>query len=398
MSGPLFRNFIHQSIIDNLSEIEAWFQDRSKGKPQPFYASFDIRDSHLKAACVDANMFPGGFNNICPEDKQRTENLIKDYLEKEYKGVKKILLLTEEHTRNPYYWDNIFIIKSLIEYSGKKVQVCVPGKFIKEATQMHSASGRKVDVRLIGKEKGDLIISNNDFSSLYDLPEIECRPPVRMGWLERKKIDFFEKYNNLATEFAGILNIDPWHFTVETKLFSPFDMEKKESLQSLKKEASSFLKNLKKKMENLNIKEDPYLFLKNNSGTYGLGILNIQDPEKELESLTYKNRKKMKGKKGDVRVDELIIQEGIPTAIRSEEGQTAEPVIYTIGHKVTGGFLRTHGRKDEKTNLNSPGSVFKRLCLSDLEVKIQGLAMENVYSWLAKIGTLALSEELETGM
>jgi len=31
-----------------------------------------------------------------------------------------------------------------------------------------------------------------------------------------------------------------------------------------------------------------------------------------------------------------------------------------------------------------------------LEIKIQGLVMENVYSWVARLGALALSQEMES--
>ena len=41
-----------------------------------------------------------------------------------------------------------------------------------------------------------------------------------------------------------------------------------------------------------------------------------------------KIRKKLKASKGGGAVSGLIIQEGIPTALSSPEGQSAEPVIY----------------------------------------------------------------------
>ena len=140
--------------------------------------------------------------------------------------------------------------------------------------------------------------------------------------------------------------------------------------------------------------DEPYLFLKNNSGTYGLGVMNINHPE-DIDNFNWKSRKKMKSGKGETGISEIIIQEGIPTSLWGPEGSSSEPVIYMIGSQVAGGFLRTHKRKDHKTNLNSPGAVFRRLCMSDLEIKIQGLIMENVYSWLAKLGVLALCREMD---
>lgn len=394
MENLSFRNSIHQKIIANLKEVEQWFSEKTKGGSIPFYSSFDIRDSNFKAACVDANVFPAGFNNICEEDQKRASFLIKTYLNETYPHVQQILLLSEEHTRNFYYWDNVFVIKSLIEQAGYKVLVCVPGRHIKSSQKIITASGREIFVQLLNEVKGDLIISNNDFSVKSDLPSgTACNPPLKMGWYVRKKHQFFKEYNLLAGEFASLLKIDPWHLKVETELFSPFDMDSRENLLNLKSRSTLMLKALKKKQENL-FKEEPYLFLKNNSGTYGLGIMNIYKSE-DLDQFGYKARKKMKASKGETGVSEIIIQEGIPTALHSSDNQSAEPVIYMIGYQVAGGFLRSHKKKDHKTNLNSPGAVFRRLCMSDLEIKIQGLVMENVYSWLAKLGALALSREME---
>ncbi len=394
MNSSSFRSSIHQKILNNLQEVEHWFAEKTKGRTSPFYSSFDIRDSSFKIACVDANVFPAGFNNICEEDQERASSLIKGYLTEIHPSAEQILLLSEEHTRNFYYWDNVFVIKSLIEKAGYTVTVCVPGRNINASQKIETASGREIFVQLLNEVDGDLIISNNDFSVKYDLPSgINCNPPFEMGWFVRKKHNFFETYNLLAEEFASLLKIDSWHLTVETELFSPFDVESKENVLQLKSRAGLMLQSLKKQHKNPS-EEEPYLFLKNNSGTYGLGIMNIYKAE-DLDQFGYKSRKKMKATKRETKVSEIIIQEGIPTALHSPDKQSAEPVVYMIGCQVAGGFLRTHKKKDHKTNLNSPGAVFRRLCMSDLEIKIQGLVMENVYSWLARLGALALSQEME---
>ena len=393
MSDKNFRDFIHQKILAHRAEAERWFQQKAQGRPMPLYAGFDIRDSGFKSACVDANVFPAGFNNICEEDQKRAEELMKNYLKAKRPKARHILLLAEEHSRNLYYWDNIFIIKTLIERTGREVSVCVPGQNMKAPQRLVSAGGREIHIQLLKEAKGDLIIANNDFSLPYDLPQgLICDPPRGMGWFARRKHNFFKHYNRLAEEFSALLNIEAGFLTVATELFSPFDMESAENLKQLKTRAKGLLQSLKSKLP-AGAKEAPYLFLKNNSGTYGLGVMNLDDPE-SLNRWTYKARKKMKAGKDRKTVSEIIIQEGIATAVSDPEGQSAEPVIYTIGGQVAGGFLRSHKSKDRKTNLNSPGAVFKRFCMSDLEIKVQGMAMENVYSWIAKLGLLALSQEM----
>jgi glutamate--cysteine ligase len=64
-----------------------------------------------------------------------------------------------------------------------------------------------------------------------------------------------------------------------------------------------------------------------------------------------------------------------------------------IGCELAGGFLRAHGQKGPTESLNSPGAVFKKLCVTDLKVDLHGRPMENVYGWVAKISSLAVGRE-----
>jgi glutamate--cysteine ligase len=58
-----------------------------------------------------------------------------------------------------------------------------------------------------------------------------------------------------------------------------------------------------------------------------------------------------------------------------------------------GGFLRTHAEKGPEESLNSPGAVYKRLCMSDLHVDMPDCPMENVYGWISKLSVLAMAFE-----
>ena len=388
-----FRKQVHQSIIDGFAEISDWFESKKKDSVFPFYSSFDIRDSGFKIVPVDANVFPAGFNHICDEDQIHSTHLIKNYLSKHYPFVKHILLLAEEHTHNLYYWDNIYIIKNLIEKAGFTVRVCVLGKRMSAQSQWTTARGYRLPLYILDKEKGDLIISNNDFSSDYNLvTKKPLTPCLEMGWNQRKKHHFFHHYNQIAKEFANLIKMNPWHFTIQTQVFSPFDIASDRNKQNLKKEVQNFLEDLNKEYSLLS-QEKPYLYLKNNSGTYGLGIITVND-HNEVDSWNYKIRKTLKASKGGQGVKELILQEGILTSIL-EGGHVAEPSLYMIGSELAGGFLRTHSKKGVRENLNSPGAVFKKLCVRDLEVEIEGSVMENVYGWVAKLGFLALLEEIK---
>ena len=405
----MIKTHLHKRIVDCYDQVQDWFSKKSQGVQFPFYSSFDLRDSSVKITPVDANLFPAGFNNICEVDREGAVPICANYLKKYFPDVKNIILLVEEHTQNPFYWDNIYTLKTLLEKSGVlSVSVCAPGKNITKNTQLISAQGHPIDVALLKNKikKADLIISNNDFSTDYQLDfSLPITPPVCAGWKVRRKHSFFKEYNLLAEEFARLIEVDPGFLTIKTKRFVDFQINDSECLERLKSEVDLFLSELEEEQKTSisfegigeraegSEEQKPFLFLKNNSGTYGLGMTTISSSQ-DIDQWNYKVRKRMKAVKGGGQVTELIIQEGIASHLK-KEGFVAEPAVYFIGCCLTGGFLRTHKKKGTRDNLNSPGAVYRTLCISDLEVEVEGKPMENVYGWIGHLAVLATAYELQ---
>lgn len=396
------RTELHRHILSKKNAVCDWFQLKSKNAFIPIYSSYDVRDAGYKVVNVDANIYPAGFNNICPTDKETSIDLMQNYLETRYGAdIQRILLVTEEHTGNPYYWDNVATIKDLIESGGKKVRVGF-GTQLPEPITIKSASGHSVlvesawgDSPLYKEFNPQLIVSNNDFSEAHTewakTIHLPINPPRELGWYRRKKSDYFKYYNELVTEFADVAGIDPFVFQVRTEHFPQFDINSEDSRKHLSMAVDKFLKDLEASYQKRGINQKPFVFVKNNAGTYGLAVIRVQSAAEILE-WTYKARKKMKAAKGGRDVEEVIIQEGIPSIVETD-GVVAEPVIYMIGGELAGGFLRTHSQKDSTESLNSPGAIYKKLCVSDLEIRPEGCPMENVYGWTSKIGSLAISME-----
>lgn len=388
----MIKDVLHQKILSQKSTVMDWFKKKSADIFFPFYSSFDLRDSGSKIVPVDANIFPAGFNNLCEVDRDNIPPILNQYLGQHYGKIKKVILLTEEHEKNIYYWDNVSVLKKIMEQSHLEVALCVPGRNIQQARQIENSLGQKIQLHLLDSclEGVDLIISNNDFSLDYDVPkDIPLNPSPLMGWKYRRKDQFFKEYNLLAVQFAELIGVDPWHLTIKTELFEPFNPEDPETLKNLKLHLEFFFKDLRSHYKD----QEPFAFLKNNSGTYGLGITWIQSPE-EVDHWNYKTRKKMKASKGGRKVNKLILQEGIATALSSDRS-CAEPVIYTLGAELIGGFLRTHSKKGVRENLNSPGAVYQKLCMSDLMVQVEGKDEENVYGWISRLALLSLAYEIK---
>jgi glutamate--cysteine ligase len=403
----MVQNEIHSKIIKNKDAVMDWFGKNRNEVMLPFYTSVDVRDSGLKVVGVDANLFPAGFNNICPVDKSHISEIVKDYLLSHYgEGLKKIALVTEEHTSNPPYWDNVFALQTMIKEAGYDVRVSIPRSFSGTAN-MESLSGHKILIYpsqkkdndiIVGEDfKPDLIISNNDFSQAHEEwaegANTPINPPREMGWFQRKKSDHFRHYNRLAGELAQVLKLDPWALQVKTELFSGFDLDSEESGEELAKRVDQMLSQLTQDYANRKIEDPPNIFIKNNSGTYGLGVLAVSSAD-EVRHWNSKTRKQMKVSKGRRTVSEVILQEGVRSTIKTDVG-TAEPTIYMVGCELVGGFLRAHPSKGPTESLNSPGAVFQRLCVSDLEVDAEGNPMENVYGWIARLSSLAIGMEMK---
>src|SRR4029077_12920126 len=128
---------------------------------------------------------------------------------------------------------------------------------------------------------------------------------------------------------------------------------------------------------------------KNNSGTYGIGIMVVRDAE-ELRTMNRRTKNKMSVGKGKHPIESVAVQEGIRTTTLVQR-LPAEPVIYLFGSHLIGGFLRTNTERNEEENLNSQGMVFQKLCMSDMaprgeEDEPRKLpALELVYGWIARI-------------
>src|SRR3954466_7738202 len=118
------QDILHQQTLKNSSLICQWYKEKSKQVAIPFYSSYDIRDSGYKITNVDANIYPAGFNNICPTDKETSVELFKKYFQIHYNfPVRKILLVTEEHTKNPFYLENVSTITDLLSQGGFDVRL-----------------------------------------------------------------------------------------------------------------------------------------------------------------------------------------------------------------------------------------------------------------------------------
>ena len=407
------------NLIDHIrtkqEEVHRWLESYEGANELPLYSSVDIRNAGFKAAVVDTNIFPAGFNNLCEHGLEDSEMLMREAITKRVPNCKNILIIAEEHTRNTWYLENIRILQKIIERAGFNTKIAtflnVQPVFCEKTSsvELETATGQSVRIYCFRKvledyEAGrghyDLIIMNNDLTT--GIPEalqnskIPIYPSIQAGWHSRLKSYHFEHTHDLIVEFSRILNVDPWLFSCLYNVVEGVDINSQKDRQKLKDSADDLFRRIKEKYNEHHIKEKPYILIKSDSGTYGMGVLPIEDPS-EILKLNRKNRNKLHvGKSGQV-VQRYLLQEGVPT-IYSTDQEISEVCIYQIENNLIGGFYRSHSSKGQRDNLNTRGAEFKKMCphlskYGDCGVH-HDVNVFDLYRILARIAGIAAHREI----
>lgn len=368
---PVVLDLLTSVLESRQHEIKDWFNETFGNTPPFFYNSIDIRHSGFKIAPVDTNIFPGGFNNLSQQERLSATPIIRDYFHHYYPDAQTLLIIAEDHTRNLYYFENLAVLKELLDHAGKKVilssfSVSASG----QAQTFTSHSGIILTFEPLIKHGNqvqtkqgitpDLLIINNDLTS--GIPDLitniaqPITPPPSVGWHQRRKTSHFEVYNELARNFCYHFNIDPWLITTFFSRCGVVNFKEQTGIECVALHIDKIIHQIKEKYAQYSIKQEPYVFIKSDRGTYGMGIMTATSGEEVLH-LNKDHRKRMNAIKGGQPNTEVIIQEGIPT-IDKIEHVPAEPMVYMVGGQTVGCIYRTNSQKDAYSNLNSPGMQF----------------------------------------
>ena len=170
-------------------------------------------------------------------------------------------------------------------------------------------------------------------------------PSLSLGWSSRMKSGHFKNYQDIAEEFSTRLELDPWLISPLFRNCGEIDFMKREGNSCLENNVNALLTSIKKKYEEYNVDQRPYVVVKAESGTYGMGVMMAHSAEEILE-LNRKDRTKMATTKEGKKVTKVIIQEGVYTnETWGEDKNSAEPVVYSIDKNVVGGFYRATCQK-----------------------------------------------------
>ena len=369
---------LEKLVVEKSASVEHWLRDSFNKNTPPFYSSVDLRNACFKLAPVDTNLFPAGFNNLGKKDLACTVQAFMTSVEKRCPDVENVLLIPENHTRNKYYLESLGNLFSILSNVGLTVRV---GSINPELTQdllieYKNISSEKASFTIEpllysdGKLKlkgfdADLIVINNDFSSgipplLKKVKSQVIMPALDSSWTFRRKSNHFTKYNQVAKEFCEFLGADDWLINPMFENCKKINFKNRQGEDCLNDHVSDLLKKIQMKYKNCEINKKPFVVVKADSGTYGMGVMTIRDAS-EIKNLNRRQRNKMSKIKEGVEVSDVLIQEGVysfETFVNSGKEFVAEPVVYVVDRYVVGGFYRVHSERGLDENLNAPGMQF----------------------------------------
>src|SRR6185436_3796378 len=290
LTGPI--NELEQRVLESMPAIERWFRLEWMEHTPPFYSSVDIRNAGFKLAPVDTNLFPGGFNNLTPEMLPLAVQAAMAAIEKICPEAKNLLLVPENHARNTFYLMSLQRLVRIFHQAGLNVRLGTFDPDVKAPTKLALPDGGELTLEPLQRVRGRL--------GLQDLHEQYLLPPLHAGWSVRRKSRHFDSYEEVAKKFAKLLGMDPWLINPMHTHCGQVDFAASEGLDCVRGNVEALLTKIRRKYKEYGINEKPFVVVKADNGTYGMGIMTVRDI-KDLDDPSRRTRNRMS-----------VAQEGLP--------------------------------------------------------------------------------------
>ncbi len=399
-SGPPILEALRPQLESKRAELGEWFAAKRASLSMPLFASVDIRDASWKVAAIDANAFPAGFNNISPDQRTFLAENMLNWIASEHPDINWLHIWPEPHTRNRGYVQNLIVLSDMLSSHGLRVTVGSPE--LAGIDEVEGVDGRLFlsptraeGTLLVAERAPDLLILNHDLSDgpLQGVGDLPVAPSQAMGWYQRRKSSHFRHAQPFIDKVADIIGIDPWLLGTHWFVSRDKCLEKEVCKSRLAAQVDSCLEHLRLKYEEHGIEGDPLLFIKNDSGTYGLGIIEISSGD-ELLHLSKRKVNRLTHGKGGQDPEDFLIQEGVPTSLTLGDA-VIEPCFYGAAGYACSSFYRANDKKGVNANLNTPSTEF----ISSVELHRRGGrdildAAGAWHSLVAEIAILAMGAEL----
>ena len=411
LTGPI--NELEQRILDATPVIERWFRLEWMEHTPPLYCSADIRNAGFKLSPVDTNLYPDGWHNLSPDMLPLAVQAAQAAIEKICPEARNLLIVPENGKPSSFYLASLARLKEIYGMAGLNVRFGSIDPAVKRAVSYTLPDGEKLTFEPAQRSEYRLglkhfdpctILLNNDLTAgapgiLEDLHEQYLLPPLQAGWSVRRKSRYFQCYEEVAKRFGKLIGVDPWLINPLFASCGEIDIHEPSGGECLRTNVDALLTKIRRKYKEYGITEKPFVVVKADQGTRGMGIMTVRD----VKDLAQLGDKQVRGKAvPDVPRGEVIIQEGVMTNERIHDA-VAEPVVYMIDRYVVGGFYRVHSERAEDESLSSPGARFVPLAFAHSAqlprpgMKAGASAPNRFYMYgvIARLALVAASYELE---
>jgi glutamate--cysteine ligase len=292
-----------------------------------FYSAVDVRNAGFKLAPVATNLFPGAFDNLTPEMLPLAVQAAMAAIEKICPEAKNLLLIPDHERRNPSYLFSVRRLMQIFHQAGLNVRLGSLDASLGSPTPVVLPDGDALVLEPLLRRRGRLGLKGFDPCTILlntDLPhgppkvvqhlyEQYLLPPLHAGRAVRRKSNHFCSYEEVAKKFAKLLGMDPWLINPMFTACGPLDLAQGAARDALKQHAEALLVKVRRKHKEYGIAEKPYVVLKTDNGSEGLGVATVRDA-RDIDGWLAA-RATGPASAGETA---LIVQEGVPTH-RSEE-------------------------------------------------------------------------------
>ncbi|MFT3778824.1 MAG: glutamate--cysteine ligase [Ottowia sp.] len=412
LTGPI--NELEQRILDATPVIERWFRLEWMEHTPPIYCSVDIRNAGFKLAPVDTNLYPDGWHNLSPEMLPLAVQAAQAAIEKICPEARNLLVVPENGKPSSFYLASLQRLQEIFRMAGLNVRFGSIDPALKRSAVVPLPDGETLTLEPAQRQRFRLglknfdpctILLNNDLAAgapgiLEELHEQYLLPPLQAGWSVRRKSRHFQSYEEVSKRFGKLIGIDPWLINPLFATCGEIDIHEPQGGECLRTNVDALLTKVRRKYKEYGIGEKPFVVVKADQGTHGMGIMTVRDV-KDLDQL---GRKPPRDGLSAAAVPrgEVIIQEGVLAHERIHDA-VAEPVVYMIDRYVVGGFYRVHAERGEDENLSAPGARFVPLAfagggqLPKPGVRAGASAPNRFYMYgvIGRLALVAASYELE---
>ena len=103
-------------------------------------------------------------------------------------------------------------------------------------------------------------------------------PPLHAGWAVRRKSNHFSAYDDVVKKFAKLIDVDPWMINPVLRASAARSISRsapaRSALAARRRRAGE---DPRRSIAEYGISERPFVIVKADAGTYGMGIMTVHD-------------------------------------------------------------------------------------------------------------------------